>query len=139
EQLVKTAEYEWSVTTSNTQESRLDFTRPDYLWNLTSRIPAGTDLIRVSAVVSYTNFSSSDPRGQFLGPTSMWSLLAYDWRDDNHDGAAFRDLNGNGVVNAGEQEQGEYNRLTYSYNVHDIEEMYVQRPLERSHDGLLVG
>jgi subtilisin family serine protease len=138
EQLVETSQYEWSVGITNSLESTGDFKRPDYIWSLTSRIPADTDLVRVTAVVSYTDFSASDPTSPFLGASSSWRLLAYDWRDNNRDGAPARDLNGNGVINAGEDQPGELNRLTYGYNINDIVEIEVQKPLERSGDGFIV-
>ena len=139
EQLVQTSEYEWSVPISDAQESRADFTRPDYLWNMSPHVPAGTDLVRVSAVVSYTDFSLSDPRTPFLGALSAWRVLAYDWHDDNQDGAAYVDSNGNGVVNTGEDERGELNRLTYGYNIDDQVSLSVEKPLERAHNGLMIG
>src|SRR4029079_11169862 len=74
EQLVETSEYEWIVPVTNSQESAHDFTRADYLWNMTSHVPADTDLLKVTAVVSYSQFSVSDPRSPFLGPASAWRL-----------------------------------------------------------------
>src|SRR5438067_7106168 len=38
ERLVETSEYEWTVVTSNTQQSEGDFGRPDYLWNVPSHV-----------------------------------------------------------------------------------------------------
>ena len=70
---------------------------------MTSHVPADTDLLKVTAVISYTQFSPVRPTLAFPGPgTSAWRLLAYDWHDENRDGAAWRDLNRNSVVNAGE-------------------------------------
>jgi subtilisin family serine protease len=139
QQLVQTSQYEWTQAVTNTLESDPDFKRPDYLWNMISRVPPDTDLLKVSAVMSFTDFSRSDPRTVFLGVQSAWRLLAYDWRDDNHDGVAWRDTNSNGVVNAGELQSGEINRLTYGYNLNDMVELYVERPRERMHDGVLIG
>ncbi|MFL5732828.1 MAG: S8 family serine peptidase, partial [Chloroflexia bacterium] len=139
QQLVKTSEYEWSVPAANSQESEHDFGRPDYLMNMTSHVPADTDFLKVTAVVSYSQFSASDPRSPFLGPASTWRLLAYDWRDDNRDGLAYRDTNGNGVVNDGEEERGELNRLTYGYNTNDQVEIDVSKPLERTGAGVMIG
>lgn len=136
---VQTSEYEWTVPISNGQETRGDFARPDYLWNMTPHIPTGTDLVRVSAVISFTEFSLSNPRSPFLGVASSWRVLAYDWHDENGDGLAAQDLNSNGVVNTGELETGELNRLTYGYNLHDIVSLSVEKPLERSGDGFMVG
>src|SRR3954454_8179279 len=107
--------------------------------NMTSHVIADTDFLKVTAVVSYSQFSASDPRSPFLGPASTWRLLAYDWRDDNRDGLAYRDTNGNGVVNDGEEERGELNRLTYGYNTNDQVEIDVSKPLERTGAGVMIG
>lgn len=139
ERLVETSTYEWNVLTDNAEESGGSISRPDYVWNLRERIPPDTDLVRVSAVISFTEFSLANPRSPFLGVSSAWRLLAYEWNDDNRNGAAFRDLNANGAVNDGELDSGEINRLTYVYNTHDIVELMVQKPLARAGDGFLVG
>src|SRR6185436_6086063 len=57
----------------------------------------------------------------------------------NRDGLAYRDLNRNNVVNAGEEQRGELNRQTYGYNIHDVEEITVGKPRQRSQDGVIIG
>jgi subtilisin family serine protease len=139
DRLVETGHYDWTVNTNNSLESSADFTRPDYLRDLTGVIPAGTDLMKVQAVMTYTDFTLSRPDSVWLAWASTWRLLAYDWRDKNADGRVWTDRDGNGVVNDGEMQTGEYNRLWYSYPKANILEGYVQQPLDRTHDGLLIG
>ena len=99
--LLESGHYDWTVTSSNSAESAGSFSRPDYLQNLTSVIPPGTDLMRVQAVISYTEFTLSDPQSQFLFWHNTFRLLAYDWQDKNHDGQLWTDSNANGAVQAG--------------------------------------
>lgn len=139
DRLVEIGHFDWTVVTSNTLESEGDFRRPDYLRDLTGAIPTGTDLMKVQAVISYTDFTNSAPTSTWLFWRSTWRLLAYDWRDKNGDRRAWTDANRNGVVNDDEMQTGEYNRLWYAYGKSDILEGFVANPLERVHDGLLIG
>jgi len=137
--LLESGYYDWNVNSSNSDESAPSFSRPDYLRDLTGVIPRGTDLMRVQAVISYTEFTLSDPLSQFLFWHNTFRLLAYDWQDKNHDGRLWTDSNANGVVQPGEIQPGEYNRLWYSYPKADMMEGFIERPLERIHDGLWIG
>ncbi|MGI8587203.1 MAG: S-layer homology domain-containing protein [Chloroflexia bacterium] len=137
--MLEAGHYDWTVTTSNTLESLPDFSRPDYLQDLTGVIPQGTDLMRVQAVFTYTQLTLSLPDSSYLSWHSTWRLLAYNWQDKNADGRMWLDRNNNGVVNDGEIETGEYNRFLYSYPKGNSLDEYIERPLERVHDGLMIG
>ncbi|HMA34950.1 MAG TPA: S-layer homology domain-containing protein [Chloroflexia bacterium] len=139
DQLLEVGHYDWTLTTSNTLESGSSFTRPDYLQDLTGVIPANTDLMRVQAVFSYTEFTQSAPNSPWLYWNNTWRLLAYDWQDKNGDGRLWIDKNGNGVVNDGEIQTGEFNRLWYSYPKGAMMEGFINKPLSRVHDGLWIG
>lgn len=137
--LVATGSLDWSVSTSITNESPANFSRPDYLWNLSNQIPLGTDLVQLTAYFPYEQFSVITPTSLYLSNQSSWSLLAYDWHDQNHDGIVWHDDNHNGVVNDGEYQSGEFNRFAYAYNAGTILQMWVQQPLQRVKDGFFVG
>ncbi len=139
EQLQEVGHYDWTVVTNNSRESGASFTRPDYLQDITGIIPADTDLMKVQAVFTYTQFTASAPNTPWLFWRNTWRLLTYDWTDKNGDGRLWQDLNGNGAVNDGEVQTGEYNRLWYSYPKGDMMEGFVEQPLARVHDGLFVG
>ena len=137
-ELRRTATDVWTVNATNANESPADFIRPDYLIDLTAEIPAGTALLR--ATVSFP-MASFDP-GLDYTLNSRWRVLLYDWVDYDGNGSAWRDANGNGVVNAGELDSlggGELNRFTYGYPSHTNVQATVHDPLARMGDGLLLG
>jgi len=135
--LVKTGEYTFSFTGDLSKESSYSMGRPDYLHEITGVIPAGTELMKVSA---YFPFDKMDANGDYTNVgNNYYRLLVYDWKDLDMDGIYWNDLNGNGVVNAGEMEPMEINRYTYSYPYGTTLEARVHDPLTRYHDGILVG
>jgi len=135
--LVKTSEYSWSFVADLSKESPYLHTRPDYVWDITSQIPSGTNLIKVFA---YFPFDKFDVNGDYTaGGNNGYRLFVYDWKDLDGDGIYWTDLNGNGVVNTGEMEPKEINRYTYGYPMGTALEARVHDPLTRSHDGVLVG
>ncbi len=126
------------VNTTNSLESAPDFLRPDYLYDITDDIPAGTNLVKVTVSVPFSQF---DPNGDYVRESS-WRLVLYDWEDYNANGIYWNDLNGNGVVNAGEMDNSagtEVMRFTYGYPTGTNIEALVHDPLDRIHDGLLLG
>lgn len=132
-----------SVTLDPAQESPYTFSRPDWLTNLTSSIPAGTDLMVVRATVPYGEFETAAT----MTPTfysdyvsnNRFRMLAYDWTDHNANAALWTDTNANGYVNVGEIDTTEYERFTYSNMIGPTAEIRVQKPLSRSHSGIFLG
>ena len=76
-------------------ESAYSGNRPDYLWDVTSWIPAGTDLMEVKAVLPFAEF---DPDGNYAA-NQTWRVAVYNWYDANGDGKLWTDKNSNGAVN----------------------------------------
>jgi hypothetical protein len=126
------------VNTTNALESAPDFLRPDYLMDLTPYVPVGTNLVKVTVTVPYSQF---DPDNDY-DRESSWRLVLYDWADYNGNDMYWNDTNGNGVVNAGEMDNSagtEVMRFTYGYPTGTNIEAFVHDPLDRIHDGLLLG
>jgi hypothetical protein len=111
------------------------FTKPDYLWEVTDKIPPGTDLFEVKVVFPFEQF---DENGDYVFD-SRWRVILYDWQDRNGDGNLWEDTNGDGVVNEDEIDAGEYIRFTYGYPTGASLQARVRDPLDRPHDGLFVG
>lgn len=116
-------------------EASYNFNRPNYLLDIPGGIPAGTDLLIVRAVYPYDEW---DPDHNYA-ENNRWRLLVYDWKDQNGDGNLWTDSDGDGTVDANELDAGEYMRFTYHYTAQNNKHVLVQRPLERSHDGLFIG
>jgi hypothetical protein len=132
------------LTTTDQGEETPVFGKPDYLVQVPrDQIPADTDLMVVRTAHSYETFDADDDQTY----DSRWRLLVYDWTDLNDDGNLFTDTDSDGYVDGGadgsitsdELDVGEYNRYGYSYATGTAQEMRVQRPLERSHDGVFIG
>jgi len=135
--LEKTGEYTFSITADLSKESSYSMGRPDYLHEITSVIPVDTELMKVSA---YFPFDKMDANGDYSSVgNNYYRLLVYDWKDLDMDGIYWTDLNGNGVVNSLEMDPMEINRYAYSYPFGTALEVRVHDPLDRYHDGILVG
>jgi len=141
--LEKAGEYSWSFVADLSKESPYVHTRPDYLWDITSKIPPGTNLIKVFA---YFPFDKFDVDGDYTaGGNNGYRLFVYDWKDLDGDGKYWNDWNGDGVVQVPpkspmpEMEPKEINRYTYGYPMGTALEARVHDPLTRSHNGILVG
>jgi subtilisin family serine protease len=135
--LKKVGEYTISFTADRAKESSYSAYRPDYLWDITKYIPAGTNLIKAFA---YLPLNKLDPTGTYISTNNNgYRLYIYDWKDLNGNGKYWTDTNGNGVVNIGEMDSLEYNRFTYGYPLATALEARVHDPLSRIHNGLLVG
>lgn len=136
--LTKLSDYTFVVTLSTSNESTYDFNRPDYLWNVSqyapSGIPAGTDLMVAEVIEPFNEFAS--------GTTALgnnWRILWYSAKDVNGDGNLWTDTNGNGAVNTGEIDAGEYVRFSYGYGQHTYRQVSVKDPLARWKDGIYLG
>lgn len=137
-ELRRTGSDVWTVNAMNANESTADRLRPDYLIDLTARVPPGTALLKATVSLPMSAF---DPDLNYVFD-SRWRVLLYDWLDADADGTYWLDANANGAVNAGELDNtsgGELNRFTYGYPTHTNVQAFVHDPLARIHDGLLLG
>ena len=138
---------EFDFTTINRTQETKNFYVPDYLFDFTNLVPAGTDLMEVKAVFPFAEF---DPDGNYTA-NSSWRVVPLDWTDINGDGTLWTDKNGNGAVNCPivggvpnyadptcEIQEGEYNRFGYGYDQGTALQQRVKKPLERMHDGIFV-
>ncbi len=107
---------------------------PDYLIDITSLIPAGTDLLEVNVIFPFAQF---DPDGNY-SQNSRWDLQVLNWSDVNGNGNLWMDGNGNGAVNDGEIDLYEYNRFAYDNNRGTALQVRVQQPLARMADGIFL-
>lgn len=149
DRLNKIGSTEWEFTSlDRTKESPYQHRKPDYLFDITKKIPAGTDLVEAKVVFPFDQF---DPEGDYRQNNS-WRVLIYDWTDVNGDGALWTDKNGDGAVTCPvasglpnyndptcEIQKGEYMRFSYGYNMGTALQTRVKKPLERKHDGIFLG
>ncbi len=126
--------YEFDFTSEDISLEDGAFTKPDYLFEITNEIPSGTDLMVVQVVFPFDQF---DPEFDY-SYNQLWRVHVMDWKDVNADGDLWEDLDGDGVINGNEIDSGEYIRFTYGYNSGTTLQARVQRPLERSHDGVFI-
>ncbi len=128
------------VELDGAKESPYDFNRPDWLQNLTDFVNGyDPDLMVVRLAVPFSEFA---PTGEFNtnGTThNTTRLLAYDWKDQDEDGKLWNDADSDGYVDPGEMDSGEYMRFTYANNFGNSQEIRVQNPVERMHDGIFLG
>jgi hypothetical protein len=124
-----------TVTLDPAHETMYMTGRPDALVDVTSLVPAGTQLLVARATIPLDQI---DPDSDNTAENSV-RLLAYDWTDRNGNGHLWNDANANGAVNAGEIDATEYMRFTYCLATGPSLEVRVQDPLGRSHDGVFIG
>ena len=121
-------------------------------------IPAETDLMVVRQIYPYDEF---DVNGDYNWDNRFY-LMVYNWTDVNSDGSVWDDKNSNGVVNfindpstfgtlidggielawddpRTEVQRWEYARFGYNRPYANVNELIVQDPLNRMHDGLFIG
>lgn len=130
--------FDWTTSVLTAESAPNVYRRPDYLKRFGGelpQVPLGTDLMVIKLVQPYTEF---DVNGDY-NADNRFILAAYDWKDMNTNGTLWEDSNGNGAVNEGEIETGEYMRFGYAYNVGTTQELRVHKPLERQTDGLFLG
>lgn len=128
------------VELDGSKESPYDFNRPDWLSDLSALVrDYDPDLMVVRTATPFADFA---PTGAFNTSGSTHNttrLLAYDWKDQDEDGVLWNDGDGDGYVDPGEMDSGEYMRFTYSNNFANSHEIRVQNPVERMHDGIFLG
>jgi putative cell wall-binding protein len=129
----------FTVTLDPARESPYTFGRPDYLREVTGDIPSGTDLAVFRVRTPLAQIDPSGAIGTSGAAINGLRVLAYDWKDVNHDGKLWTDANHNGFVNDGEIEPNEYMRFTYANNDGPTTEVRVQTPLARMHTGVWFG
>ena len=139
--LAKISSVEFDVTANAADESPYNFNRPDYLFDVTqyapSGIPPGTVLMVAEIIHPFEEF---EPQGDNnVTNNNLWRILWYSWKDVNGDGNLWTDANGNGVVNTGEIDAGEYIRFSYGYGAHTYRQVSVKDPLARWKDGIYLG
>ena len=151
DQLVRIGQEEIDFTTVDQSLETASFYLPDYLIDIESYIPAGTELMEVNLTHPFGEF---DPDGNYAY-NSRWRVVPTAWRDVNCDGVFFTDKNGNGAINcpivgglpdfedaACEIQEGEYLRFGYGYDTGTSMQQRVKLPLERvdtSCGGIYVG
>ncbi|MBN2848867.1 MAG: S8 family serine peptidase, partial [Coriobacteriia bacterium] len=129
----------FDVTLTKAELSGYDFSRPDYLLDITDMIPDGTDLVVLRTTQGIEDFA---PTGAFdIGGTThnVTRPLVYDWKDQDTSGTLWTDSDTDGFVDEGEIDEGEYMRFTYHNNFANTHELRVQTPKERMHDGVYFG
>ncbi len=133
--LTRIGSEEFDFKSKNQSLEEKSFAKPDYLWNISDMIPAGTDLVEVKVIFPFEQF---DYNGDYMYD-SRWRVMLYDWKDQNADGDLWADANGNGVVEAGEIDAGEYIRFTYGYSTGTSIQARIHDAMDRTHDGLFLG
>lgn len=139
--LAKISSYEFELTADVANESPYNFNRPDYLFDVTRYAPGGIppDTALMVAEIIHP-FEEFEPQGDNnVANNNLWRILWYSWKDMNGDGNLWTDANGNGAVNAGEIDLGEYTRFAYGYGAHTYRQVSVKDPLARWKDGIYLG
>lgn len=140
DQLQQTAVFTLPFTTSDQSQEDNDILDPrsrhlpDYLIDITNLIPPNTDLMEVNLVFP---FAQLDPDGNYVD-NQRWSLQVLNWIDVNNDTNLWTDGNGNGVVNQGEIDAGEYGRFGYDDNIGTALQVRVSQPAQRMADGVFL-
>jgi hypothetical protein len=152
---VSVEDFNW--TSANVaKESPNTFNAPDYLINLTGRVNdhPDADLLVVKAIYPHNELDSDND----YAINQRWTLLAYDWTDQNGDGALWVDKDHDGVVDhktlpfssnidnnpdinfgVSEIQRGEYERFNYLRTENNEVQVTVRDPKQRMHDGLYLG
>ncbi|MCS7222236.1 MAG: S8 family serine peptidase [Anaerolineae bacterium] len=139
--LAKISSYEFNVTAAIAHESPYSFNRPDYLFDVTQYAPGGipSDTALMVAEIIHP-FEEFEPQGDNnVFNNNLWRILWYSWKDVNGDGNLWTDANGNGAVNVGEIDHGEYTRFADGYGAHTYRQVSVKDPRARWKDGIYLG
>lgn len=121
-----------SLTAQTAAEPPYDFLKPDYLFDLRPYVALDANLVRVRLTFRYATFSLSNPSSRSLAPASQWTLIVYEWTDLNHNGRYWNDCcPANGMVDQGELDPMELNRVTFGSNSADYVEASIGKPWSR--------
>lgn len=135
----------------------IPMTEPTWDNDMGINIPEGTDLMVVRMIYDYDTFDM----GRDYSADTRFRLMVYDWKDQNDNGIVWNDKNADGNVNFVENHSVEladpgnyllnctnpnneidcyeFERFGYNRPTGNVLEMWVQKPLERMHDGLFIG
>jgi uncharacterized repeat protein (TIGR01451 family) len=131
--------YTYTLTTANQSIEDGEFLKPDYLIPIEDvvggSLPGDTVLLTAEILYPYTSFDPDEDEVI----ESYFRLNPYDWTDVNGDGNLWEDLNGDGVVNWDEIDDLEYVRITRSYDDSLYQYTTIGDPLNRFHDGIVLG
>jgi uncharacterized repeat protein (TIGR01451 family) len=131
--------YTYTFTTADQSLEDGEFLKPDYLIPIEDvvggALPGDTVLLTAEILYPYTSF---DPNEDEV-IESYFRLNPYDWTDINGDGNLWEDMNGDGVVNWDEIDSLEYVRITRSYDDSLYQYVTIGDPLNRFHDGIVLG
>ncbi|MFL7790719.1 MAG: S8 family serine peptidase [Anaerolineae bacterium] len=131
--------YTYTFTTANQSIEDGEFLKPDYLIPIEDvvggALPGDTVLLTAEILYPYTSFDPDEDEVI----ESYFRLNPYDWTDINGDGNLWQDLNGDGVVNWDEIDELEYVRITRSYDDSLYQYTTIGDPLNRFHDGIVLG
>ncbi|MBN1810866.1 MAG: DUF11 domain-containing protein [Anaerolineae bacterium] len=131
--------YTYTLTTADQSLEDGEFLKPDYLIPVEDvvggALPGDTVLLIAELLYPYTSFDPDEDEVI----ESYFRLNPYDWTDINGDGNLWEDLNNDGVVNWDEIDDLEYVRITRSYDDSLYQYVTIGDPLNRFHDGIVLG
>ena len=135
----------------------IPMTEPTWDNDMGINIPEETDLMVVRMIYDYDTFDM----GRDYSADTRFRLMVYDWKDQNDNGIVWDDKDADGNVDFVENHSVEladpgnyllncsnpnseidcyeYERFGYNRPTGNVLEMWVQKPLERMHDGLFIG
>lgn len=135
----------------------IPMTEPTWDNDMGINIPLETDLMVVRMIYDYDTFDM----GRDYSADTRFRLMVYDWTDQDEDGIVWDDLDADGNVDFIENGTSllidpgnnglncsnpnneidcyEYARFGYNRPTGNVLEMWVQKPLERMHNGLFIG
>ncbi len=127
---------EITFTLTITDVSVPPFTLPNWVTDITNIISTTNPaMVRAQVVFPFEQFDVDANYSYDSG----WRVYFYDWTDVNGDTNLWVDANGNGLVDAGEIDDYEYNRFTYGYPAGDYLEASLGEGKSRMHDGVFFG
>lgn len=138
--LLRTGTCEFEFITQNEGEHfEAMQSKPDYLIDISDLVPEDAEIVRIRVSQPYRQFSLTDPASRELLPSNSWMVSLLDWTDLNSDGLLWIDADENGAVNTGEMQESEVNPFMFANPWSDVIEVSARRPIERIHDGLILG
>jgi uncharacterized repeat protein (TIGR01451 family) len=131
--------YTHTFTTVDQSLEDGEFLKPDYLFDVEeivgSALPGDTVLLAAEILHAADTFDVDGDENT----DSYFRLNSYDWTDINGDGTLWEDVDGDGLVEYGEIDEYEYVRLNRAYDESHYQILTAGDPLNRVHDGLMLG